>query len=292
MDGHYRAVLADLYGQRRWILALDVLAGATAMISSLRDLGAEDLFVIAGSRGTGPTPDGVGAAVLGLRGATIMKAIRRFERALENLDDTVLAEADRFDPDRVARIIPTPFAGLPAVGGRPVHGARPRRWRALEDKTVIDAFWRAAGVPVAPSEIVAVRPSSLREAAARLDRGHGTVWVADNRQGWHGGASLLRWVHPPADGAEAAAFFADRAGRVRVMPFLDGIPCSIHGVVFPEATIALRPCEMIVLRRGRRPDLLYAGMATTWDPPAADRRWGLEIGPVEAAVDVTADARG
>jgi hypothetical protein len=271
VDSHYRRVLEACYGQRRWILALDVLAGATRLVAALRDLGADEVFVIAGSRGTGPVPDDAAAVVLGVRGATVMQAIRAFEQALGDLDAAVLAEIDRFDPEHVARIVPTNFTGLTTVAGRPVHGARPRRWQALEDKTVIDAFWRAAGVPTAPSEVVAARPPELHEAAARLDRGQGTVWVADNKRGWHGGATLLRWVRTPADGAEAVAFFADRADRVRVMPFLEGIPCSIHGVVFAETTITLRPCEMIVLRRWQRPDLLYAGMATTWDPPAADR---------------------
>ena len=72
--------------------------------------------------------------------------------------------------------------------------------------------------------------------------------------------------------AEAVAFLAARCDRVRVMPFLEGIPCSIHGVVFPGGVAAFRPVEMVTLRRpGGRGRLRYAGAATFWDPPAADR---------------------
>jgi hypothetical protein len=95
----------------------------------------------------------------------------------------------------------------------------------------------------------------------------GTVWAADNKHGWHGAANGVHWVTDNAD--EKATELATRCDRVRVMPFLEGIPCSIHGMVFRNTTIAIRPCEMLVLRRGRQ--LVYARCATFWDPPAADR---------------------
>ena len=53
------------------------------------------------------------------------------------------------------------------------------------------------------------------------------------------------------------------------MPFLDGIATSIHGIVLPDGVVALRPVEMVTLRRGH--ELRYAGCATFWDPPDAIR---------------------
>ena len=53
------------------------------------------------------------------------------------------------------------------------------------------------------------------------------------------------------------------------MPFLEGIPCSIHGVVFPDGVATFRPVEMVTLRRPGSNRLHYAGAATFWDPPAA-----------------------
>ena len=53
--------------------------------------------------------------------------------------------------------------------------------------------------------------------------------------------------------------------RVRIMPFLEGIATSIHGIVLPDGVVALRPVEMVTLRRGH--ELRYSGCATFWDPP-------------------------
>ena len=82
---------------------------------------------------------------------------------------------------------------------------------------------------------------------------------------------MLRWVRGVEDVEEAAAFLGARCDRVRVMPFLEGIPCSIHGVVFPGGVAAFRPVEMVTLRQPGSSRLRYAGAATFWDPPPADR---------------------
>jgi len=55
------------------------------------------------------------------------------------------------------------------------------------------------------------------------------------------------------------------------MPFLEGIPCSIHGIVFPWIVTAFRPVELVTLRRPGPERLLYAGTATFWDPADSDR---------------------
>jgi hypothetical protein len=152
-----------------------------------------------------------------------------------------------------------------------MYGGRPTAWQALEDKTIIDALWDEAGVRRAPYAVVPAELSAMQAAALELDQGLGTVWVGDNRHGFHGGAHLLRWVRGSEDEAEAAAFLKSQCDLVRVMPFLDGVPCSIHGIVFPEAVVALRPCEMIVFRVPGSSKLAYAAAGTFWDPPPADR---------------------
>jgi hypothetical protein len=53
------------------------------------------------------------------------------------------------------------------------------------------------------------------------------------------------------------------------MPFLDGVPCSIHGIVYPHHVIAVRPVEQITLRRVDQQTFFYAGCATFFDPPGA-----------------------
>jgi hypothetical protein len=55
------------------------------------------------------------------------------------------------------------------------------------------------------------------------------------------------------------------------MPFLEGIPCSIHGAVIDDVVIALRPVEMVTLRHLETHRLRYCGTADFWDPPDPDR---------------------
>jgi hypothetical protein len=108
------------------------------------------------------------------------------------------------------------------------------------------------------------------------------VWAADNRAGWHGGADGLWWVRTAAQADEAAEALVQRANHARVMPFLEGIPCSVHGWVLPTGDVlAFRPVEMLILRRP--PDhpqamrLVYARSASTWDPDPDDREAMREV---------------
>ena len=73
------------------------------------------------------------------------------------------------------------------------------------------------------------------------------------------------------DQAAALGFFRPRCDRVRVQPFLDGVPCSIHGLVLPDGTAALRPVEIAILRDLEQRRFVYGGIGTFWDPPAEDR---------------------
>ena len=114
--------------------------------------------------------------------------------------------------------------------------------------------------------IVPAEYQALRAAAAALDRGSGTVWAADARDGTHAGAIGLRWVRPDDDGRDAAGSLSRIADRVRVMSFLEGISASIHGIVFPDAVTTFRPVEMLVLRPAIGDRLLYAGCFTWFDP--------------------------
>ena len=102
-----------------------------------------------------------------------------------------------------------------------------------------DQIWAAADVPCAPHLIVPVDEEALAAATDRMAGPLGAVWSGDARDGFNGGATT-RWVLDEDDRTAAYAFPAPRCDRVRVMPFLDGVPCSIHGFVLPDGTAALR----------------------------------------------------
>ncbi|MEQ1504233.1 MAG: alpha/beta fold hydrolase, partial [Myxococcota bacterium] len=268
------AALGAIYGPRRWLVASDVLQGAVATVRRLREFGSSRCFVIAAREGTGaaPSPDDCEWRVLGLPPLPMMEAIHASEAALRALPDEVQAAVDAFDPHHTLEVIGAIFSDGRPVAGRRFFGARPAAWRALEDKTVVDGVWDAAGVPRAPSEVVDVALAPLTAAAARLDRGHGSVWAGDARAGFHGGATYTCWVRSDRDAVRAHEHLAARCATARVMPFLEGIPCSVHGVVFPGHTVVLRPAELVTLRRaGSRTGFLYARAGTFWDPPPAGR---------------------
>jgi len=55
------------------------------------------------------------------------------------------------------------------------------------------------------------------------------------------------------------------------MPFLDGIPCSIHGFATRDGVAVFLPIEMVILRRVDRSEFVYAQAANFWNPPATVR---------------------
>ncbi len=273
MDGSYwKDLLRPTYEGKRWLLAIDAAAAAGSFVELLEEYGAQRGLVLAGSEGTGELldPEKVEVIVLGVRGHSMLGGIRAFHAALADLPDDVQARIDAWDPDGSARVLAPFLPSSETVAGRPLYGAREPEWQALEDKVAIEPVWDAAGVRRAPSEIVPIDRAALLAAHDRLDQGHGTAWVGDNRDGWHGGAEMLRWVRTPEDADEALEHLGSQCDVARVMPFLDGLPCSIHAVIFPDHTAVFRPVEMIVLRARGRNRLQYGGVATFWDaPPAA-----------------------
>jgi hypothetical protein len=265
--------LRPLFAGRKVVLTGGPLAALTGVCRRLRELGAERPFLLATGTGTGevPGPEEAEWCLVEVRAPDVVAEIRAAMRLLRRLPREVTDALDRWDPERRALVLSPMFNELPEIAGRRVYGPRRPEWRRLEDKVVVDGLWDELGVARAPSEVVAAEPAALRAAARRLDRGAGTAWAGDARDGFNGGAFCVRWVRDDQDAAEAAAFLAARCDRARVMPFLEGVPCSIHGVVFPDGVAAFRPVELVTLRRPGSNRLHYAGAATFWDPPEADR---------------------
>ncbi|MFB9314944.1 hypothetical protein [Nocardioides plantarum] len=275
--GAVTARLGELYAGRPVILGPGILAGFTALVARLRTLGCPVLVLSTGT-GAGPVPETGDCTVVEVAlppTASMTEEVRLLDRATRHLPPHVVAAIDAFDPERRARWRTTPFVTTDEpLLGRVVTGGRPAAWMALEDKLLADGVWDAAGVTRAPHRACPVDRASLAAASAELDAGQGVVWSGDARDGLNGGGNFVRWVLDERDRVAAYAFFAPRCDRVRVMPFLDGVPCSIHGIVLgPDAggTAALRPVELAILRHLETRSFVYGGLSTWWDPPAADR---------------------
>jgi hypothetical protein len=260
-----RLAVSGLHRGRRWIIAADAAAAAHDMVERLREDEPAGVMIVAGIEGVGELPDADRFHYTRASGDTLMDGIRSFLASVEHPSADLLAAVDAFDPEGSARVLGQGFSREQRLAGRTVYGRRRLAWRQLEDKSTVDALWDDAGVTRAPSAVVPV--TGARHAAANLGTSVGTVWVADNRTGWHGGGEYTRWVPPDIDPEEVEAWFATRADQVRVMPFLDGIPCSIHGFVTHDGVAVFLPLELFILRTLRPPGFVYAQGANFWTPP-------------------------
>lgn len=229
----------------------------------LSEWGSEPLLVAA-HEGTGELPPG-DIVYTRSGGNTIVESIREFFAAVERPSPEVQAAVDTFDPDGSARVLAEPFATARTMLGRPTFGVRRAQWAAWEDKMRVDRLWDELGIAHAPYRIVP--PLEAPTAARDLEADLGTVWVADNSGGWHGGAEYVKWVSGPAEYEEMVGWFEVRAQRVRVMPFLDGLPASIHGWVTNSGVAVFLPVEILMLRPSDRSGFVYAGVSTLWSAP-------------------------
>jgi hypothetical protein len=268
-DSWWRDPLGALVDGRRVIVAGGPAAFWTPMVATLRDLGATDVLVVATEgAGAGPQPEARSVIVEpdGAVGDT-MARIRAAVRALAEPPQHVVDAIEDFDADRRAVTFGSFLTETPSIGGRPLVAHRRPEWVALEDKTQVDALLDEAGVVHAPSVVVPIATAVSRWR--QFDHGAGAVWTADARDGYHGGGHGTRWVTDADEADAATAALSTHCDLVRLMPFLDGIATSVHGLVLPDGVVALRPVELLTLRRGH--ELRYSGCATFWDPPGAIR---------------------
>jgi hypothetical protein len=275
----WRSHLGGLLRDRLVVCGIAPLAGYVDLVDLLGESGAARPLLVATSVGAGAVPRPEQADVVHLQiasRATMTEDLRRQDAIAHALPDDVRAAVDTYDPEKAALWLVGPFIGTEPIDGRPVVGGRPEKWAALEDKLVADALWDAVGGARAPAAIVPVDADALRSASRAHDDGDGVVWAGDARDGFNGGGDFVRRVVDDYDRARALAFFAPRCDRVRVMPFLEGVPCSIHGVVLPDGTAVFRPVELAILR-GEARRFVYGGLGTTWDPPDTDREQMREL---------------
>ncbi len=270
---YYRDLLRPVFENQRFLVAGDVMASILRLAKQIGDLGAERPFLLAAAPGVGeqPSEEEAVSRLLPVTGGHIIECLRRFEPLLAKLPEEIQEAVERWDPERRARsLFWFTFTDVPQVGGRPRYAYRPPAWAAIEDKTECPRFFDAIGLRRGPLAVVAADSAVMSAAARRLDAGSGTVWAGDASEGLNGGGLYVRWVRDPQTEAQACEFFEAHCARVRVMPFVEGIPCSLHGIVFPSGTSVFRPVEMIVLR-GSDARLRYVGTSSFWDPPAAER---------------------
>lgn len=267
--------MRPVFEGKKVILAGEVIAGLIPRARTARELGAESTFMLAtGGLGTGDVPtaeDGPYFVLDTPHSDDIVEAIRVGQKLLADLPSPAKAALNGYDPAGEALVVGTFLNEQPSIAGRQSLAYRKPEWLALDDKTTIDAVWDKIGVKREPSEVVPVEKAAVLAAMRRIDQGDGVVWGSDSKEGINGGATGVRWVRTEAAVDKALEYYQKHCDQLRVMPFLEGIPCSIHGMVFPDYVAAFRPVEMVVLRKSDSSEFFYAGTASFYDPAPADR---------------------
>ena len=187
--------LAEIYSGTPWVIVADNAVSAVRSVDVLRGWGVEEFLVVSAAEGLGELPDDVEIHLTGSPGGTVMNGIRAFARSLDGA--AVRKVITKFDEEGRARVLSPTFGGEAAFGTRKLYGRRRKEWLALEDKTIIDDLFDVVGVERVPSAVVPV--AAAGRAAQQLGTELGTVWAADNREGWHGGGEYTRWVPSPRD---------------------------------------------------------------------------------------------
>ena len=175
-------------------------------------------------------------------------------------------ELDRFDPENAALAMGDGFRTTDRLAGRRFVGPRPEEWARYEDKTELGALLVHVGVPCAPESVVPADATALLDAATELDAGLGTVWSGDHRDGEQNGGKHVRWVRTAAQASAATAYFGTQCDRVRVMPFLEGQACSVHGVVMATGMAILRPIALDIRVDLSKGIFEYMGCDIDWNP--------------------------
>jgi hypothetical protein len=257
-----------VFRDRRCILVGGVLVGAHAAVRQCLSVGARrPVLVVCDTIGVGEAPDPNEAVPLLVdeRSVSTIETIRRFERALEHPSAEITDALQDFDPDRSALVLGSPFSTARTLDGRPRFGLRRPEWAAFEDKTKsVSVLTEAGALPLA----TAVVPNQVDEIAAAVNRvasADGAVISGDTASGHTGFSEYTRWVRSPAD-VEVISGCA----QVRVMPFVRGVPCSVHGMVIGDDIAVFRPVEMLTFI-DERSRFVFAGSATYWDPPTQHR---------------------
>ena len=272
---YYRDLLKPLYQDRKFIVVSEVDAGLRGTVALLKEFGAQNPLLVAGNRGTSTAPldESLKLIMLGVEGDNIVDSNRLFAQTLLSLAEPHQKVIDDWDPSFEARwVCYAQLVELEYIGNRLKYGRRKPAWTELEDKTTIDRLWDKIGIARAPSRVESARGTNVKAWVRKLDEGLGTVWAPDNLQGVQGGAVTLRWVQSGEESGVAANDVLQRCDYVRIMPFLEGVPVSIHGIVFPSGVAVFRPVELVVLRNRKHSGFVWGGCATGYDPAPGDRK--------------------
>lgn len=249
-------------GRRVLALTQNFGPGDRALIDELDALGASVIAVVSAGP---PNPGAPAVEQVWSCGAT----------RLNNMEfDAYLADPPREFADWLRGVdragdlvvVGNPFTHVPELLGRRIHGWRRPRWAALEDKTTIDEFWQAASIPSPRHAVLPIDAPDLADRFEELRGPLGAVLAMDSTRTYLGDAKGLRWVRSADELASAVESCRAATDRLRIAPFVQGVPCSVLGMVLERGVAVFDPIEIVTLREAAAGKLHFCGSSTVWRP--------------------------
>jgi hypothetical protein len=188
---------------------------------------------------------------------------------LADPDAALSRVVDEYDPHRRALVYGLPECTMDTLLNRRRYGWSRPEWRRYEDKTLIDTCWERWGVPHGNSCVVRADAAAVATAQSHINEGAGVVLAGDAKNGFHGGAVAVRFARTNEQLSNGISFLSRFCDFVRVMPFYEGIPVSIHAIVFNKEVAVFRPMELLVFRRPAG-QFVFTGTSTFWQLPEDD----------------------
>ena len=176
---------------------------------------------------------------------------------------------DTIDKDKKVLMVGTVFTESPEIFEREVHGWRRPEWSRWEDKTEIDSRLKAIGIATPKSKIVSLEKAESIQWPSQLDEGYGLIIARDSTDGYLGDSQQLRWITNKAQFVKTLVEFRGGTKKIRIAPFVPGVPCSILGLVADTGVAVFDPIEIITLRSRKSRRLIFCGSSTRWRPKRA-----------------------
>ena len=227
--------------------------------------------------------------VVELPECTLAFELRAYHNALQQIGETQQADIDAFDPECQAIVMGAFWFELSSVAGRRVFGQRQPSWILYEDKCAVSLIWDRANIVQAKSEII---PALCLREGPPEGWNYPFVLSGDSLNGITGGGSHVRAIHSIEQLEAHRPFFESDCSQLRLMEYIDGISCSIHGMVVDNVVLSSIPIEMVVVPRtdGK---FMYMGASTHWEPTPSEQAHLQEtVRKVGHALREEADFRG
>lgn len=262
IDPAFRKALSSVFEDRSVVLVGAVAGRLSHIAGQCFELGAQRVLIVA-SESSG----------LGCEGLPpLTRVIAPISHMSDSVDSATGARSSvaqalqDFDPERKALVVSDGAPASRAFPGRTVLNpgflSRTRLERKLSGESILEAVSNRTDLV----RVLELTGPDIYRKCEEVDLGDGVVLASDPPHSPGTGGSHVRWVTSPPE-FEAAARDLGIGTVVRAMPYLRGIPSSMHGLVLDDGILTCPPMQLVNLVRrpralGESRSFFGAGAAT------------------------------